>query len=91
MDFSPFPFICPGITDVTNILMPTLLQMNWAPSGGEAVVLHGWSCFGRSISMAQTELGCKQSLVRIPHSQTIFTRDLIAFLHKHFSIFCMPL
>lgn len=36
--------------------MPTPFQMNWAPSGGEAVVLYGWSCFGRTTSMAETEL-----------------------------------
>lgn len=64
--------------------MPTPFQMNWAPSGGEAVVLYGWSCFGRTTSMAETELeGWKQSLVRILHSHTVFIRDLIVFLHKN--------
>lgn len=56
MDLQIFIFICPEITNVTNILMPTPFQMNWAPSGGEAVVLYGWSCFGRTTSMAETEL-----------------------------------
>ena len=46
MDMQIFTFICPEITNITS-LMPMPLQMNWAPSGGEAVVLHGWSLVGQ--------------------------------------------
>ena len=45
IDLQIFTFICPENTIITS-LMPMTLQMNWAPTSGEAVVLHGWSLVG---------------------------------------------